>query len=245
MASQSTGESGKTEKKPETAFESSNEEDNERLRSLCEEAGFKAAPKHFSISIIDEDEGVPPDVSTASTIELNTWMLQCTLGYVQASGATSLGRHLYEQFKEDFEGWKATEFSRIHRPMLFRLQKVLYGRGVYTTPTRPAEKLAALVATERIPDWDQEALDAAKLENPEALWWKVYEGLKAASAAAARSSQEGNQGGSQGGDQGASAAGEGGQEGSQHHNSGGSQQREPGSAQDDQNLQEDSKKHLQ
>ena len=115
------------------------------------------------------------DPTTASDIELNSWVLNFLESYQLDS---SLVVHMMlEVFRDEFQGWKYTEFSRLDRHIRGALKEIFMAKGIYMgIPNGHVNQcLANLVIDEQLPTWNKNDLLHYKSKYSTSKVWLLFE----------------------------------------------------------------------
>ena len=143
--------------------------------SYIEKFGLPAGvAQHINSSLILNDVHID-DPTTASDIELNSWVLNFLESYQLDS---SLVVHMMlEVFRDEFQGWGYTESSKLDQHIRGALKETFMAKGIYMgTPNGHInQRLANLVIDEQLPAWDKNDLLHYKSMYPTSKAWLLLE----------------------------------------------------------------------
>ena len=113
--------------------------------------------QHIDTRLIFHDVHID-DPTTASDIELNSWVLNCLESYQLRP--TLVIHRMLDVFRDEFYGWGYTEFSKMDRHIRDALKETFMAKGIYMgTPNGHVnQRLANLVIDEQLPTWDKNDL---------------------------------------------------------------------------------------
>ena len=130
--------------------------------------------QHIDTRLIFHDVHID-DPTTASDIELNSWVLNCLESYQLRP--TLVIHRMLDVFRDEFYGWGYTEFSKMDRHIRDALKETFMAKGIYMgTPNGHVnQRLANLVIDEQLPTWDKNDFLHYKSMYPTSKAWLLLE----------------------------------------------------------------------
>ena len=115
------------------------------------------------------------DPTTASDIELNSWVFNCLESYQLRP--TLVIHRMLKVFRDEFHGWGYTEFSKLDQHIRGAFKEIFMAKGIYLgTPNGHInQQLANLVIDEQLPIWDKIELQEYKAMYPTSKAWVLLE----------------------------------------------------------------------
>ncbi len=130
--------------------------------------------QHINSRLIFNDVYID-NPTTASDVELNSWVLNCLESYQLDP---SLVVHMMlEIFREEFHGWGYTEFSKLDRHIRRALKKTLMAKGIYLDKPSGSikQRLANLIIDDQLLLWDLNDLQDCRKVYPTSKVWVFFD----------------------------------------------------------------------